>query len=80
MAFTIDTKYGPLIIPERRVELESWEQDEMLAWLALNDPNGLWPEYVRNLEYAECEFGVVEEDELRDAIWEQSADSRDAGY
>ena len=66
--FSIDTKYGPLLIPEERRELESWERDEMLAWLALNDPNGNWSEYIRNFEYAECEFGDIDEDELREKI------------
>lgn len=74
MAFTISTKYGPLPIPEELSELASWDRDEMLAWLALNDPNGLWPEYIRNFEDAEYEHGELDDDDLRSAIWEQTED------
>lgn len=72
--YVMHTRYGALMIPERRQELNSWGIDESLAWLTLNDPNGEWPSYVEDYEWAVSELGPLSAEELRDAIWEQSQD------
>ena len=72
---TIDTKYGVLLIPARREELDSWDLDTALAWLVLNDPNGEWINYLNDREWAIEELGELTVEDARDQVWEQSRDA-----
>ncbi len=72
---TTDTKYGTLLIPDRREELDSWDLDTALAWLVLNDPNGEWLSYLNDREWAIEELGELTVEDARDVVWEQSRDA-----
>jgi hypothetical protein len=74
---TIETGRGLFQIADDRKELDSWDLGNCLNWLARNDPNGEWSNFLEVLDDPKAwellceEIGDLDVEDARDQVWEQ---------
>jgi hypothetical protein len=67
----IETRRGPFDIAATRKELDEWTMERCLRWLANNDPNGEWSNFLNDPEWAQENLGPLTVEDARDQLWDQ---------
>lgn len=62
-------------IASARRDLNDWDMDDLLDWMAAADPNGEWRDYVNDFECAEWRHGKLTLKEMRDVTWETMSET-----
>lgn len=70
MSFTIETKYGPMVIYKSQAEVDTLDYDDCVRWLKFNDHNGCYEKEDQMAEFGE----LASLEDMRQLVLDQCED------